>query len=106
MTRGLLLTLVLAAPAGAQRWTAVVDARFAGQDGARVGGAPTYHPLGAALARLPASGPASVYLRDGRYREKVVVRRPGVTLVGQSRDGVVLAWDDASGTRRPGERGD
>jgi pectinesterase len=106
MTRPALLLALLVvaafAPAGAQRWTAVVDAGFAGQDGARVAGAPTYRTLGAALARLPASGPASVYLRDGRYREKLVVRRPRVTLVGQSRDGVVLTWEDASGMPRAG----
>jgi pectinesterase len=70
-----------------------------------VSGVPTYHTLGAALAHLPAGGPASVYLRDGRYREKLVVARPLVTLVGESRDGVVLTWDDAAGSARPGGTG-
>ena len=107
MRRALLaLFVTLAAPAhtpaAAQRWTAVVDARFTGADGARVAGTPTFKSLGAALAHLPSDGAASVYLRNGRYREKLVVARPRVTLVGESRDGVVLTWDDAAGTPRAG----
>ncbi|HEU0076016.1 MAG TPA: hypothetical protein VFQ76_00090 [Longimicrobiaceae bacterium] len=42
-----------------------------------------------------------VLVRDARYREKLTVNKPNVTLPGESRDGTVLTWDAASGTPRP-----
>lgn len=101
----LLLLLLLPLTASAQRWTAVVDARYAGADGAREHGTPTYHTLGAALAHLAGTARAMVFLRNGRYAEKLAVVRPAVTLVGESRDGVVVTWGDASGTPRPNGTG-
>ena len=40
-----------------------------------------------------------IHVRDGRYREKLTVGKPLVTLLGQSRDGTVLTYDAAAGTR-------
>ena len=83
--------------------TAIVDGRFTGTDGDSTGHAPTYRSLGAALTGLAANGGARavIYLRNGRYREKLSIDRPRVTLVGESRDGTVITYDAAAGTPTP-----
>lgn len=43
---------------------------------------------------------ATIYLKNGTYREKVVVNKPNITLIGEERGKVILVWDDASGTIR------
>jgi pectinesterase len=92
------------APAAAQsRYAAVVDARFIGQDGAHVAGTATYHTLGAALNAAPDSSatPYVVYIHNGRYREKLNVDKANITLLGESRDGVVLTFDATADTPDP-----
>ena len=56
-----------------------------------------------ALTSLPANGAARaiVFVRNGRYREKLTIDRPRVTLLGESRDGAVLTFDAASDTPTP-----
>jgi polygalacturonase len=90
-------------PIGGGDYAAIVDARFNGTDGAMVDGAPTYHSIGSALTSLPANGAARaiVFIRNGRYREKLTIDRPRVTLLGESRDGAVLTFDAASDTPTP-----
>jgi pectinesterase len=102
----LLLALAVAAPtADARRapYAAVVDARFAGTDGDSIAGAPVYRTVAAALAGLPANGAtrAVIFIRDGRYREKLTVDRPRVTLLGESREGTVITFDAAAGAPTP-----
>lgn len=99
----ILLALLAAAQIDTTRPTAIVDARHRGADGDSAGHAPTYRTLGAALASLPANGGprAVIYLRNGRYREKLTVDRPRVTFVGQSRDSTVITFDAAAGTPTP-----
>ncbi len=86
------------------RTDAVVDARHAGAEGARVNGVRTYRTLGAALAGARRDGrlPYVVRLRAGRFREKLSVDHPNVWLVGAHRDSTVITWDDAAGTPAPG----
>jgi pectinesterase len=83
---------------------AVVDARHRGREGDSVSGAPVFRSLGAALASLPANGGARavIFLRDGRYREKLTIDRPRITLRGESRNGTVLTFDAAAGQPAPG----
>jgi polygalacturonase len=92
-----------AIPIGGGDYAAIVDARFTGTDGAMVDGAPTYHTIGSALTSLPANGAARaiVFVRNGRYPEKLTIDRPRVTLLGESRDGAVLTYDAASDTPTP-----
>ncbi|MEW5926140.1 MAG: pectinesterase family protein [Gemmatimonadota bacterium] len=81
----------------------MVDARHRGAEGAVVGGVPTFRTVGGALAAAPYDGarPWVVFIRDGRYREKLTVDKPNVTFLGESRDGTVLTFDAASSTPRP-----
>ena len=85
-------------------FAAIVDAGFSGPDGAPVDGVPTYRSLGAALTGLPVNGGARtiVFIRNGRYHEKLTVDRPRVTLLGESRDGTILSYDAAADTPQPG----
>ena len=66
-------------------------------------GAARFETVGAALAAIPAErdGPYRVLIGDGRYREKLIVAAPDIHLVGESRDGTVLTFDDASGMLGP-----
>ncbi len=91
------------APVPAGRYAAVVDARFTGQDGARVAGTATYHTLRAALTAAPDSSAVTyvIYIRNGRYREKLTVDKPNITLIGETRDGVVLTFDATADTPDP-----
>ncbi|MGL5933828.1 MAG: hypothetical protein ACRCY7_13205, partial [Cetobacterium sp.] len=41
---------------------------------------------------------ATIYLKNGIYREKVIIDKPNITLIGEERGKVILLWDDASGT--------
>ena len=104
--RGLTCAVLLVAPVAARaqaRYQAIVDARYAGADGAKVGGVATYHTIGAAVAAVPGenAAPFVIFIRNGRYDEKLTVQKPDVTLLGESRDGAVLTHDDAAGTKIP-----
>ena len=100
----MMLFVALAAMLQQPRYAAVVDASFAGRDSTVIGGAPVFHSVGAALSSLPVNGAerAVVFVRNGRYREKLTVDRPRVTLVGESRDGTVISFDAIADTPSPG----
>lgn len=86
-------------------WAAIVDAAYTGAPGAPgTGGVPTFAKLGDALSSTSVNGGARmlIYMRNGRYREKLTIDRPRVTLRGESRDGVVLTFDAVSDTPAPG----
>jgi pectinesterase len=97
-------TAAVARAQPASRYAAVVDARFAGREGDSVAGAPVFRSLGATLASLPANGGVRtvIFIRNGRYREKLTIDRPRITLVGESRTGTVLTFDAAAGQPAPG----
>jgi pectinesterase len=104
----LLLGALAAAPdTAAGRWArfaAVVDARFGGAEGDSVGGAPVFRSIGRALDALPVNGAgrAVLLVRKGRYREKLTIDRPRLTLVGEHRDSTVLTFDATADTPSPG----
>lgn len=86
------------------RYAAVADARFTGADSTIVNGVPVFHTIGAALGSLPVNGAerAVILVRNGRYREKLTIDRPRVTLVGESRDSAVVTYDAIADTPSPG----
>jgi polygalacturonase len=90
-------------PPGGGEYAAIVDAKHTGPDGSLESGAPTYRTVGAALTALPTNGAARaiVFIKNGRYREKLTIDRPRVTLLGESRDGAVLTFDAAADTPTP-----
>ena len=86
------------------RYAAVVDARHLGADGAPSEEGPVFRTIAAAIGSLPVNGAerAVVYIHDGRYREKLTIDRPRLTLVGQSRDGAVITFGAIADTPSPG----
>jgi polygalacturonase len=95
---------VAAASIGAASFSAIVDASFTGKDGDIVKGTPTYRTIGGGLEAIPQNGVGrtTIFVKNGRYREKLTVERPYITLRGESRDGTVLTYDAAAGHPSPG----
>ncbi len=86
-------------------WAGIVDAAYAGASGApSPAGIPMFRSVGDALTQLSVNGGTRtvVFIKNGRYREKLTIDRPRVTLRGESRDGVVLTFDATADTPAPG----
>ena len=85
-------------------YAAVVDARYTGKEGDSVSGSPTYRSVGAALTGMTANGGARavVFIKNGRYREKLTIDRPRITLRGESRDSTIITYDAIADTPSPG----
>lgn len=102
---GLLLAAASPTPVSASpQYAAIVDARFGGKDGDSINGTPQFRSLGGALNGLTANGgPRTViFIRNGRYHEKLTIDRPRITIIGESRNGTVLTYDAAADTPNPG----
>lgn len=92
-------------PADTLPWAAIVDSRYTGAPGAPgTAGVPTFRSIGDALSSTSVNGGVRtvVFIRNGRYREKLTIDRPRVTLKGESRDGAVITFDAVSDTPAPG----
>jgi len=85
--------------ASASSYAAVVSSNFNDSDPLKG----EYRTLGEALAGLPPNGGgrAVIFVRNGRYHEKLTVDRPRVTLRGESADSTVLTFDAAAETPVP-----
>ncbi|MEO7996101.1 MAG: pectinesterase family protein, partial [Gemmatimonadaceae bacterium] len=86
-------------------WAAIVDAKYAGVSGAPgTGGVPTFRSIGDALSSTSVNGGVRtvVFIKNGRYREKLTIDRPRITLRGESRDGAIITFDAVSDTPAPG----
>jgi pectinesterase len=65
-------------------------------------GVPVYASVGAALAAAPAGdAPYRLRITRGRWREKLVIDRPGIELIGDNKADCVLSFDAAAGQRAP-----
>lgn len=87
----LLLALVLCFACNrhsAPSYQAVVVAGYTGKPGATLDGAPTFATIGEALAAVPEvnTAPFVIFVRKGRYYEKLCVDKAHVRLLGESRD--------------------
>jgi pectinesterase len=77
----------------------VVDASGVSGADART---PAFRSVTEALehARLSDAKPYRILVRPGHYREKFEITRPGIDLIGTSRDSTIVTFDAASGLRR------
>jgi pectinesterase len=98
------ISLLAVALSAQVQYAAVVDARYSGPEGDTIAGAPVYRSIGAALGGMTANGGprAVIFIRNGRYREKLTIDRPRITLRGEHRDSVVITYDAAADTPSPG----
>lgn len=85
---------------------AVVDAAYTGENGAQIDGAATYSTMQGALDAAPAeaAAPHVIFIKNGKYHEKLTIDKPYITLIGESRDGTVLSFDATAGAA-PGGTG-
>lgn len=79
-----------------------VDANYTGDDGAAVEGIKTFSTVGAAINSVPADNKTlvNIYIKSGIYKEKLVIDRPFIKLIGDSAEDTKITFDDASGTPR------
>lgn len=84
-------------------YQAVVDGQYTGTDGAVQENVKTYKTVTAALAEAPADSkePYVIFIKNGRYYEKLTIDKPMITLIGEDRDKTILTYDHASGTKKP-----
>jgi len=70
--------------------------------GSTIDGATVFETVTAALAAAPAIGsrPHVILVAAGAFREKLVVDKPNVVLIGAGRDETVIRHDDHNGRRR------
>lgn len=85
-------------------YSAVVDSRYTGHEGDSIQGVPTYRSIGSAMNGMTANGGARaiVFIKKGRYHEKLTIDRPRITLLGESRDSTIIEYDAAADTPSPG----
>jgi pectinesterase len=83
--------------------SAIVDAKYSGKPGAVAEGVARYKTLGEALAAVPKTNaqPFVIFLKAGKYDEKLIVDRPHVHLLGESREGTIITHDDFSDKLAP-----
>ncbi|WGL16690.1 pectinesterase family protein [Microbulbifer bruguierae] len=90
-----LLVITSCAQNGDQRdYDAVV-----GIASAKTGNAPIYPTIAAALAAAPEASatPYVIYLPEGTYREKLLVSKPNIHLIGAGRDSTIISYGDYAG---------
>ncbi|HMB89850.1 MAG TPA: pectinesterase family protein [Rhodothermales bacterium] len=81
----------------------IVDAAYEGTPGAPVDGTPTFGTIGEALEVVPEDNmkPFVIFIRAGRYYEKLSVDRPFVHLIGASQDSTILTYVASGDTPSP-----
>ena len=62
---------------------------------------PIFRTIQAAMDFAPShcKTPFVIYIRAGRYREKILVTKPNITFLGESREASILTFDDYSGIK-------
>jgi pectinesterase len=108
MQKHYLLLLTLLLYLGCERPTAthyqaVVAAWYSGPPGAVIDGAPTYATIGEVLSTVPKGNtvPFMIYIRRGRYHEKLSVDKANVYFLGESRDETIIRFDASGDTPDP-----
>lgn len=97
-TIGVWLSLLATCVASASVQPPAYDAIVSTEDTEQKG-IPTYPTLMAALAAAPANSPVPfvIYLAEGQYREKVLIEKPNIWLVGAGREKSIISFGDYAG---------
>ena len=79
------------------------DAVVAKRPAREFGGAPLYASVGAAIAAAPAAAarPFRILVTKGRWRERVVVGKPFIHLIGEGREESVIVFNRGAGDKGP-----
>ena len=91
------------ADGAAGTYQAIVDQNYSGADGELIDQVKVYKTVGKAIEEAPvaAETPYVIYIKNGRYYEKLRIEKPFITLKGEERDKTVLTFDAAAGTLAP-----
>ncbi len=81
----------------------VVDGKFTGTNGEKVDGIPTYKTVTAALAKAPKASKTQyvIFIKSGKYHEKITVDKPNITFMGEDMNKTKLTYDVANSTKKP-----
>ncbi len=92
-------TGALRSPAESYTYAAVVDPAYEGSEGLQINGVRHYRTIGSALADVPPdnAAPYVIFVRRGRYYEKLSIDRPFVYLIGEERAATILSYGDVAG---------
>ncbi len=84
-------------------YNAVVNTSFTGSDGEKVNGIETYKTVTAALAAAPKASKTEyiIFIKSGRYHEKITVGKPNITFIGENMNKTKITYDVANSTKRP-----
>ncbi|MGH8051056.1 MAG: pectinesterase family protein [Arenimonas sp.] len=74
-----------------------------GRDGNDDSSAPVFNNIKAAIASAPANGtrPFRIKISRGFWREKIIIDKPNIHLVGEGRDDCIISFDVAAGMLQP-----
>lgn len=74
----------------------VVDGSYAGNDGDLVNGIPVYKTVTAAVGAVPSDSKVRkvILIKEGSYREHLVINKPYLSLIGEDRDQVNIHFYD------------
>jgi pectinesterase len=81
------------------KYNAIVDCNYTGIQGAIVNGVRMFKQVAKALD--DANAPCIIFIKNGRYYEKLTIDKSFITFIGESRDKTILTFDAASGTPKP-----
>ena len=84
-------------------YQAIVFAGYSGQSGALVDGIPTFASIEEALQIVPSNNETAfvIYIRNGRYHEKLSVDKSHIHFMGESRDETIISYDATGDTPGP-----
>jgi pectinesterase len=82
---------------------AIVDINYKGNAGEIVDGIKTYSSISRVLSDVPETNtvPFIIFVKNGRYYEKIEVRKPFISFIGEKSDKTIIYHDTASGTKKP-----
>jgi pectinesterase len=98
-----LLPFLVCTPAKVPVYQAVVLADYSGTPGAIIDGTPTFASIGEALSIVPDSNktPFIIFIKKGRYYEKLSVDKANVFFMGEKRDETIISYNASGDTPNP-----
>ncbi len=90
-------------PTKGRSYHAVVTDGYSGTPGTIINGRPTFATIREALSIVPIGDkePFIIYIRKGRYYEKLSVDKANVFFLGESRDETIITYDASGDTPNP-----
>lgn len=81
----------------------IVDSNYTGIDGEMVDGIRTYKTIASAIKSISDKNKERiiVFVKNGIYKEKLIVEAPYVSIIGEDSKKTILTYDDANGTINP-----